>query len=134
MTFQISKLDDDQQIAFGWAYIAQAPDGTVIVDKQGDFIDDHEELEKAAYRFVKESRVGGEMHLREGGEAKVIGHLIESFVTTPEKIEKMGLDPSTTPVGWWVGFKVDDGEVWDKVKDGTYGAFSVHGRGKRSSV
>ncbi len=134
MSFEISKLDDERMTAFGWAYIAKDADGNIVIDKQGDFIEDHEELEKAAYDFMKNSRVAGEMHLREGTVAKDIGYLIESFVTTPDKIEKMGLDPHTTPIGWWLGFKVEDQDVWEKVKDGTYGSFSVHGTGRRNSV
>lgn len=126
----ITKLDEEKRLAFGWAYIAKDKFGNVVVDKQGDFVDDMEELEKAAYLFVNESRTGGVMHLRDGDNAKRIGHLVESFVTTPEKLEKMGL-PSTTEQGWWVGFRVEDDEVWQGIKDGKYKSFSIHGQGRR---
>ena len=34
-------------------------------------------------------------------------------------------------VGWWIGFKVLDEEVWEKVKDGTYSMFSIEGTAER---
>lgn len=130
----ISKVDESRRLAFGWAYISQAPDGDVIIDKQGDFVEDPRELEDAAYRFVNKARRAGEMHMRDGDEPIQVGDMVESFVTTPDKIMKMGLDPNGVPIGWWVGFKVNDSKVWSRVVDGTYGAFSVHGTGRRTRV
>lgn len=129
----ISKVDESRRLAFGWAYIAEN-DGNVVIDKQGDFVDDPRELEEAAYRFVDKARAAGEMHMRDGEAPVQVGHMVESFVTTPDKIVKMGLDPDGVPVGWWVGFRVEDERVWDRVMDGTYGAFSVHGTGRRTRV
>jgi hypothetical protein len=132
----IAKLDADERQAFGWASITEI-NGEPVVDLQGDLLDTYE-LEKAAYDYVINSRVGGEMHDRIGKSApKQIGTLIESMVITPEKIEKMGL-PDTTPHGWWIGFQVDKGEAgdeaWTKLKDGKYTGFSIHGIGKRTPV
>jgi hypothetical protein len=42
----------------------------------------------------------------------------------------MGL-PETTPIGWWVGYKVEDADLWKGVKDGTYSMLSIGGRAKR---
>ena len=53
------------------------------------------------------------MHER-GGEAV----LIESVVFTEEKMKAMGIPAGTLPVGWWIGFKVLDEDVWEKVKSG----------------
>lgn len=129
----ISKVDEKRRLAFGWAYIASTPDGGVVVDKQGDFVEDPVELEKAAYRFVRDARRGGEMHQTQDGVPIQVADMVESFVTTPDKVMKMGLDPQGVPVGWWVGWKVNDEQVWDKVMDGTYGSFSIHGKGRRHS-
>jgi hypothetical protein len=134
----IEKVDTDKRQVFGWASIAEL-DGMPVIDRQGDVIM-IEELEKAAYDYVLDSRVGGEMHqkITDGGVSKAskpkqIGRMIESFVFTPEKIEKMGL-PDSTPTGWWIGFKVDDDKVWSKVKKGQYAGFSIHGVGARKKV
>ena len=46
----------------------------------------------------------------------------------------MEIPEGTLPVGWWVGFKVHDEEVWKGVKSGKYKMFSVHGSGMRKAL
>ena len=119
--FKIAKSDDEKMLAFGWASVSMRVDGEVIEDWQKDIVEP-DELENAAYEFVKLYREGGEMHER-GGAAI----LIESVVFTEEKMQAMGIPAGTLPVGWWIGFKVTDEDVWSKVKDGTYPMFSIEG-------
>ena len=126
--FKIAKSDDEKMLAFGWASVSMRVDGELIEDWQKDIVEP-EELEKAAYEFVLLYREGGEMHER-GGAAV----LIESVVFTEEKTQAMGIPPGTLPVGWWIGFKVLDEDVWEKVKDGTYKMFSIEGEGERVEV
>lgn len=128
---EIAKMDTDRRQVFGWASVVEV-NGEPVVDLQGDFIT-VDEIEKAAYSYVQKSRKGGDMHQREGDGPKHVSDMIESFVVTPEKIEKMGL-PASTPVGWWVGFQVNDDETWNLVKSGKRTGFSVHGRGKREPL
>ncbi|MFE9742947.1 XkdF-like putative serine protease domain-containing protein [Streptomyces sp. NPDC006477] len=125
----ISKTDEDKRLVFGWCSVGIMPDGSVVDDKQGDVLDDVEEIEKAAYEFVLNSRDGGEMHVRKG-----VSTMVESFVSTPEKCAAMGIPEGTLPVGWWVGFRVEDEEVWKAVRDGKYKMFSVHGKGTRKAL
>lgn len=56
------------------------------------------------------------------------------MVFTEEKIEKLGLDPAAVPQGWWIGVQIDDPDVFAKVKDGTYSAFSIQGRAIREAL
>jgi hypothetical protein len=128
---EFAKADNDKRQVFGWASIVEI-DGQPIVDRQGDWISP-EEIEKAAYDYVLKSRKGGHQHKRDGDQPFHAGDMIESFVMTPEKIEKMNL-PEDTPVGWWVGYKIHDDEAWDKVKKGEVTGFSIHGRGKRKET
>lgn len=123
---KIVKIDEDKRLVFGWASIIKDEGGRVLLDRQDDFIDSEDELEKAAYDFVLHSRDGGEMHVRRG-----VSKMVESVVMTPEKQQALGIAPGTVPVGWWVGFRVDDNRVWDEVKKGGYSGFSVHGTGQR---
>lgn len=123
--FKIMKSDDEKMLAFGWASVSMRVDGEVIEDWQKDIVEP-EELEKAAYEFVLLYREGGEMHER-GGAAV----LIESVVFTEEKMQAMGIPVGTLPVGWWIGFKVLDEDVWEKVKDGTYSMLSIEGEAER---
>ena len=126
--FKIAKSDDDKHLAFGWASVAIRADGEEIEDWQEDIIEP-EELENAAYQYVLLYREGGEMHER-GGAAV----LVESVVFTEEKIQAMGIPAGTLPIGWWIGFKVTDEDVWEKVKDGTYPMFSIEGEAERVEV
>lgn len=126
--FHIAKSDDEKMLAFGWANVSMRVDGKLIEDWQSDIIEP-EELENAAYEYVLLYREGGEMHER-GGAAV----LIESVVFTEEKMQAMGIPVGTLPVGWWIGFKVTDKDVWEKVKDGTYQMFSIEGEAEREEV
>lgn len=49
-------------------------------------------------------------------------------------MQVMGIPEGTLPAGWWIGFKVTDEEVWQKVKDGTYPMFSIEGEAERVEV
>ena len=126
--FKIAKSDDDKMLAFGWANVSITADGELIEDYQEDNIEP-EELESAAYKFAELYREGGEMHERGG-----VATLVESVVFTEEKQRAMGIPEGTLPVGWWIGFKVLDADVWEKVKDGTYSMFSIEGEAERVEV
>ena len=129
----ISKVDDDKRQVFGWASVTDL-NGEPVTDRQNDWIA-ADELEKAVYDYVLKSRVGGTMHERVGkSQPKATSEMIESFVITPEKIEKMGLPEGSLPIGWWTGFQVRDEDTWNKVKKGELMSFSIHGMGKRQKV
>jgi hypothetical protein len=119
---------EDQRLVFGWANVAVSIDGQPIIDAHQDTIDP-DTLEKAAYDYVLRFRDAGQMH--SGGS---VGRLVESFMVTPEKLVAMGLAADALPVGMWVGFKIDDADVWAKVKDGTYPMFSIQGKAVREPV
>lgn len=81
------------------------------------------------YQILTDLRLRREMHER-GGAAV----LVESVVFTEEKMQAMGIPAGTLPIGWWIGFKVTDEDVWEKVKDGTYPMFSIEGEAERVEV
>lgn len=126
----IVKTDPDQRVVFGWAYVVKDAEGQQVVDKSGDFVDSEqiEEFAKSAYDYVLKSRAADADHTNVKG-----GEMVESIVFTPEKIEKMGL-PLGTPLGWWVGYKIDDEATWQRVKKGELKSFSIHGQGTRTKV
>ena len=124
---EITKLDEDQFLVFGWASVAEK-DGSTVIDSQGDVIP-LAELEKAAHNFVLNSRTGGAMH-----EVYGVATLVESIVFTPEKLAALGLAEDALPHGWFVGFKVHDAEAWQKIKNGDYSMFSIGGRAVREAV
>lgn len=125
---RIVKIDTDQHLVFGWASVAIRKDGEQVVDLQDDVIDP-DELEQAAYSFNLDFRAAGVNH-----EGESVGQLIESLVVTKEKLLSMGLEENALPQGWWVGFYVEDDAVFDKIKDGTYTAFSIQGHALREPI
>lgn len=124
----VMKSDDERRLVFGWANVAVRVDGEQIVDWQEDLIDP-EELEKAAYEYVAEFGTAGEMHQRGG-----VGRVVESVVFTKEKADALGIPPDILPEGWWIGFRITDDEVWEKVKNGEYPMFSIEGKAVREPV
>ena len=125
----VAKLDDDQRLIFGWAYVARSADGEMVWDHSGEAVEKAEELEATAYDFVLASRVGGADHR---GDAP--NTMVESIVFTPDKVAKMGLPDGVLPTGWWVGFHVADDELWALVKSGARPAFSIEGTAVREPV
>jgi hypothetical protein len=121
----ISKVDEDRRQIFGWASVATVK-GVAVVDWQEDIISE-DDLEKMAYDFVLESRVGDEMH-----KVAPVATLIESMVFTMEKQQALGIDLGK--VGWFVGFQIHDDMAWENVKNGTYKMFSIGGQAKRVPI
>lgn len=127
-----SKFDDEKRRAYGWASVVTL-DGEPVVDRQGDYIG-LEDIEEAAYTYVRKSRVTGDMHRRaEDDTPHKAGELIESVVFTPDKCHAMGL-PASFAGKWWMGVQVEDDEVWSEVKKGNRTGFSIHGKGLRKDT
>lgn len=118
--FQVAKINEDQQLVFGWASVIEEK-GEPVFDLQGHMITP-EDMEQAVYGFNLEYRVGAEIH-----KVRQVARPIESMFFSKEKQEMLGIDLGK--VGWWLGFKVDDGEAWGRVKSGDYEMFSIGGSG-----
>lgn len=121
----IAKMAEDEHTVFGWANVAVDKNGDLPFEWQGDIIPP-EVLEKAAYKYVLEYGVSGEMHK---GEAN--GILIESAMFTKQKMEAMGIPEGVVPEGWWVGFYIADEAVCEKIKTGKYKMFSIQGKARK---
>jgi hypothetical protein len=126
---EFAKADAEKQQIFGWASVVEVG-GEPVLDLQGDVISP-EEMEKAGYSYVMKSRKGGDMHLRDNWAPIQKSEMIESFIVTDDKREAMGL-PDSVPTGWWVGFQVQDPQVWSDIKAGKRTGFSIHGTGRRT--
>jgi hypothetical protein len=128
LPLNIAKADPDKRLIFGWASVVES-DGQVIVDKQGDIIP-AEALEDAAYEYVLSSRDGGDMHARRG-----VSKLVASVVLTPDIKRAMGITKMEPDhVGWFVGFKVHDDDLWSAIKRGERPEFSIGGASRVAEV
>lgn len=128
--YTIAKTVDDKKLVFGWASISVTADGEQLEDLQHDLINP-EDLEEAVYEYVLNFRDTGEEHRP---QLRKKGKLVESCVFTLEKQKAMGIPEGIIPVGWWIGFKIEDDEAWEKVKNGTYRMFSIEGVAQRVPV
>lgn len=128
--FHIAKADMDKRLVFGWASVAVDKDGRQLIDYQGDMIDP-EDLEEAAYEYALHFRTAGEEHIP---QLRNKGRMVESCVFTTEKQQAMGIPGGILPVGWWIGFYIDDEAAWGMIKSGQYQMFSVEGKGQRTPV
>jgi hypothetical protein len=122
ITMPVTKTDDEQMLVFGFANVSVTKDGELVTDTHGDQIPP-DVLEKAAYKFVLKYREGGYEHEKMG-----VARLVESVFLTPEKLKAMQItDDTFKGAAWFLGFKVDDPDVWRDVKSGKLPAFSIGG-------
>ena len=128
--YTITKIDEDKRLVFGWASVSITVDGEQVEDRQHDLIDP-EDLEAAVYEYVLNFRDSGEEHIP---TLRKKGKLVESCVFTEEKQKAMGIPDGVLPIGWWIGFKIEDDAAWEKVKNGTYKMFSIEGKAHREPV
>lgn len=126
-TIRIVKVDEEQRMAYGWAYVS-TEDGKLLQDSQGDSIEPVE-LEKAATDFMIDVRVGMAMHPRDAGgnidPADQVALVVHSFPMTGDVMKAVGIESKRE--GWVVGVKVLDDDVWAQVKSGDLAAFSIGG-------
>ncbi len=130
MEHTILKSDDGKRLVFGWASVSVTLNGMPLEDRQQDIIAP-DDLETAAYEYVLNFRDGGVGHIP---SMRKKARLVESCVFTEEKQTAMGIPPGTIPVGWWIGFYVDDDDAWEKIKNGTYKMFSIEGTATRETI
>lgn len=128
--FTITKADEDKRLVFGWALVSADKDGNKLIDHQGDMVDP-DDLEEGAYEYVLNFRDAGEEHI---GTLRKKARMVESCVFTPEKMRAIGIPEGTIPVGWWIGFYVDDDTTWERIKSGKYKMFSIEGKAVREPV
>lgn len=112
-----SKTVDEKQVVYGEVYV---PD---VIDSQGDYMN-AEEIEKMAWRFMREGRVSKvdtNHDLQDNGSI-----VVESFIARPN-------DPDFVPGSWVVGVHIPDESLWRMVKSGELNGYSMYGMGQRRS-
>ena len=112
-TVEICKKDDAKRVVYGVIY---EPD---VEDTQGDSAD-AEEIEKAAWDFLKESRT---INLQHGKDATDV-FVVESYVT-PQVISMNGKDVKKG--AWMMAVQIENKDLWDDVKTGRFTGFSMEG-------
>jgi hypothetical protein len=134
--YRVTKANEHQTL-FGWLNVSTEPDGTDVVDSDGQNIPIGE-LERAAYAFLKSvSAPSGVDH--DGGDPD--GEMVASVVFTDDVLDALSVDPATgepieplrkalrehMPRGWFGAFHIADEAAWVAARDGDRQAFSVEG-------
>lgn len=122
---QVESVDIAKKVAYGWAYVSSCND-EIVVDHSGQ-VWPIEEVVKTAQHFVCDCRVGGEMHITKGGAT-----LVESIVFTKDIQKALGIDLKKE--GWFVGFRIDDEVLLEKIKKGDLGMLSIGGVGLEQEI
>jgi hypothetical protein len=117
---ELKKVDSVTKVAYGWAYVSKKG-SDVVVDHSGQSWP-IEQVEKTAHQFVCDCRVGGENHVFKGG-----AELVESMVFSEAVQKALGIDLGKQ--GWFVGFRITDPELLEKVEKGELAMFSIGGTG-----
>lgn len=125
VVFDITKSKEDEGLVSGWASVAVQADGSLPLDWADDVILPTT-LEKAAINFMMDYRGSGVMH--EGDQQGVV---VESIVFTKDKQAAIGIPEGTVPEGWFITVKVNNPDLFTKVKEGKYKMFSIQGHAKR---
>ncbi len=125
---KILKTNEDEQKV--WSVVLEPN----IVDLQGDVVDS-KEIADAAHGYLERYFYGsqsGDPFFKVNHETNVTGQvrLLESYVAPDDLTFETGVTVSKG--AWIVCLKIDDKKLWQKVKDGSLGAFSVGGTAKRT--
>jgi hypothetical protein len=83
-------------------------------------------IENVARKFMKNG-FGNQVTLEHGSKTSGV-YLTESWIIEQPLKDKSNLYGFTLPKGTWFGvYKVDNQQVWEKVKDGTFNGYSIEG-------
>jgi hypothetical protein len=124
---QFAEVSDEKQLVAGPILV---PNKKILrIDGEGkrySVFFTPETIEMVARKFMK-NKYGDAVTLEHGD--KTVGvYLTESWIVEQSAKDKSNIYGFTLPRGTWFGvYKVDDKNIWDKVKDGTFRGFSIEG-------
>lgn len=121
----IIKIEPDQQLVWGWAYVCTV-DGAISLDHSSEFVTPAE-MEKAATNFMLDARVAKAMH-----SGDQVGEVIHSLPLTKELAKALGIQSDRE--GWIICMKIHDPLIWKRVKSGELPAFSIGGRALKEAL
>ena len=124
---ELKTIDEEKRILMGAALI---PNKQIYRrdDKNKEFYIyfSKDTIRKASQLFLKQSNQNNATYEH---KAKIDGmSVVESWIVEDEKKDKTALYNFSLPVGtWMIAMKVDNDEVWQKVKAGDIKGFSIEG-------
>ena len=118
---EILKADEEKQIVTS---VVMEPD---VYDTQGD-ITSSDVIEKAAHRYLVESRTTGDSHKQE-----IPADIVESYIA-PIDLKIEDWSEPVTKGSWIVSEHIVKRSDWENIKEGRRNSYSIQGTGKREEV
>ena len=118
----------DEQVCYGYAYVATDAAGKPVTDHSGDVVD-IPSLRKAV--MDSHGKIGMKIMHKGAAAARIVG----SIWADHDMLKAIGADPADAPHdGWLIAVKVDDADLWKRIKSGEISAFSIGGKGTRTPI
>ena len=120
------KADEEKHLVYGAVMIPNFPIYRRLENEEFNVIFPEDTVQKMSQKFLK----NGYQHswTRDHNEEANGITVVESWIKTDmghDKSVAIGLDKDL-PIGtWFVGAKIDDVDLWDKVKSGEWSGFSI---------
>lgn len=117
------QLQEEKRLLIGAALIPDKPIYRNIGGREFYIIFDKDTIERLSQNFLINDYQHNitEDHKRDVNDVVVV----ESWIKTSENDKSVGLGLDE-PIGtWFISMKVNNDEIWEKVKDGTYKGFSI---------
>ena len=131
---ELKSIDEEKKILMGAALV---PDKQIYRnDKEnGEFYIyfSKDTIRQASQLFLKRSNQNNATYEH---QMKIEGmSVVESWIIEDTKLDKSAIYGFELPVGtWMISMKVDNPEIWDKVKSGDIKGFSIEGYFEPSST
>jgi len=124
---EFKSINDDKRLVVGLALV---PDKKILRVNKGEKYNvmfSQDTVRKASHLYMKNLNLS---NTTTDHNDKVQGvTVVESWIIEDEKLDKINLyNLKAVKGGWAVIFKVENDEVWQEVKNGTYKGFSIEGR------
>ena len=117
----ILKVNEEKKIVTGVVYEPN------VVDSQGDFMD-AETIEKTAYDYMENQQ---NIDIKHDFKTNENLKVVESYITKSDTT----IGNKNVKTGTWVmSVKINDDDVWEKVKKGEINGFSMGGTGVKEVV
>lgn len=124
---KFQSINDEKRLVVGLALVPDKKILRIHKDKKYNVVFSKDTVLKASHLYMKNLNLANTTteHANKVGDVTVV----ESWIindTKNDKINTYGL--KAVQGGWAVIFKVENDEVWDEVKNGTYKGFSIEGK------
>lgn len=124
---EFKSINDEKKLVVGLALV---PDKKILRVNKGEKYNvmfSQDTVRKASHLYMKNLNLS---NTTTDHRDKVQGvTVVESWIIEDEKLDKINLyNLKAVKGGWAVIFKVENDDVWQEVKNGTYKGFSIEGR------